>query len=186
MTTLDDRPNTALLVIDVQNGVVGEAHQRDAVVANVASLVDRAREAGAPVVWVQHDDEELEHGSDAWRIVPELAPEGDEPIVGKHYGDSFEATDLEDVLARLGVGRLVVAGAQTDQCVRSTLHGALVRGYDATLVSDAHTTEDLSAWGAPPPEQVIAHTNMYWTYQSAPGRTAGTVTTADVDFGSAT
>jgi len=86
------------------------------------------------------------------------------------------------VLDDLGVGKLVVVGAQTDACIRSTLHGALVRGYDAALVSDAHTTEDQTEWGAPPPEQVIAHTNLYWAYQTAPGRTAGTVSTAEVDF----
>ena len=182
MATLENRPNTALLVIDVQNGVVAGAHERDTVVANVGSLVDKARQAQVPVVWVQHSDEELERGSEAWRIVPELAPDEAEPLVEKHYGDSFEDTDLETVLSGLGVGRLVVAGAQTDECVRSTLHGAFVRGYDATLVSDAHTTEDLSAWGAPPPAQVIAHTNLYWKYQSAPSRTAGTVETKDVDF----
>ena len=122
-------------------------------------------------------------GSEAWQIVPELAPGAAEPLVEKHYGDSFEDTTLETVLSGLGVGRLVVVGAQTDACIRSTLHGALVRGYDATLVSDAHTTEDLTAWGAPPPDLVIAHTNLYWSDQTAPGRTAGTVTTADVDFG---
>jgi nicotinamidase-related amidase len=182
MTTLSDRPNTALVVIDVQNGVVAEAHERDAVVANIGRLVDRARAVGAPIVWVQHADDELPAGSDEWRIVPELSPDGDEPVVAKSYGDSFEATDLEPVLARLGVGRLVVAGAQTDQCVRSTLHGAFARGYDALLVSDAHTTEDNTAWGAPPPELVIAHTNLYWTYQAAPGRTAGTATTDEVDL----
>jgi nicotinamidase-related amidase len=183
VTTLQNRPNTALLVVDVQNGVVAEAHERDAVVANVGSLVERARQEQIPVVWVQHSDDELERGSEAWRIVPELAPGEAEPLVEKHYGDSFEDTTLETVLSDLGVGRLVVAGAQTDECVRSTLHGAFVRGYDATLVSDAHTTEDLSAWGAPPPDQVIAHTNLYWKYHSAPGRTAGTVETKDVDFG---
>jgi nicotinamidase-related amidase len=86
------------------------------------------------------------------------------------------------VLSDLGIGRLVVVGAQTDACIRSTLHGAFVRGYDAILVADAHTTEDHSAWGAPPPDQVIAHTNLYWTYQSAPGRTAGTIATENVDF----
>ena len=183
MTTLQNRPNTALLVVDVQNGVVTQAHERDAVVANVGSLVERARQEQVPVVWVQHSDDELERGSEAWRIVPELAPGEAEPLVEKHYGDSFEDTTLETVLSDLGVGRLVVAGAQTDECVRSTLHGAFVRGYDATLVSDAHTTEDLSAWGAPPPDQVIAHTNLYWRHHSAPGRTAGTVETKDVDFG---
>jgi hypothetical protein len=182
MTTLENRPNTALLVVDVQNGVVEGAPERDAVVANVGSLVERARQEEVPVVWVQHSDEGLERGSDEWRIVPELSRDDAEPLVEKNYGDSFEDTTLETVLSGLGVGRLVVVGAQTDACIRSTLHGAFARGYDATLVSDAHTTEDQTAWGAPPPEQVIAHTNLYWTYQTAPGRTAGTVETKDVEF----
>ena len=182
MSTLRNRPNTALLVIDVQNGVVEGAHERDTVVANIGSLVDKARGEQVPVVWVQHSDKGLERGSEDWRIVRELVPAEAEPLVEKSYGDSFEDTTLETVLSGLGVGRLVVVGAQTDACIRSTLHGAFVRGYDATLVSDAHTTEDLTAWGAPPPDQVIAHTNLYWADQSAPGRTAGTVETKDVDF----
>ena len=184
MTTLSDRPHTALLVVDVQVGVVEGAHQHDAVVANVGTLVERARQQRVPVVWVQHSDEHLPKGSDEWRIVPELTPDDAEPVVEKSFGDSFEDTDLEAVLSDLRVGRLVVAGAQTDACIRSTLHGAFVRGYDATLVGDAHTTEDQTQWGAPPPDQVIAHTNLYWTYQAAPGRTAGTVATKDVDFDS--
>jgi len=185
MTTLANRPNTALLVVDVQNGALAHAHRRDAVVANVDSLVERARREGVPVIWVQHSDEHLVRGTDAWQLVPELTPNAAEPLVEKQYGDSFEDTTLEAVLSGLDVGRLVVVGAQTDWCVRSTLHGALARGYDATLVSDAHTTDDQTEWGAPPPDQVIAHTNLYWTHQSAPGRTAGTVDSADVDFGAA-
>jgi nicotinamidase-related amidase len=182
VTTLQNRPNTALLVVDVQNGVVGEAHERDSVVANIASLVEKARREQVPVVWVQHHDDGLARESDEWRIVPELKPDSAEPLVEKSYGDSFEDTTLETVLSDLQVGRLVVAGAETDACIRSTLHGAFTRGYDATLVSDAHTTGDRTQWGAPPPDQVIAHTNLYWTYQTAPGRTAGTVKTKDVDF----
>ena len=185
MTTLKNRPNTALVIVDVQNGVVAGAHQRDAVVANIADLVEKARREKVPVIWVQHSSEELTTGSDPWRIVPELAPDDAEPLIAKTYGDSFEDTALEAVLADLSVGRLLVAGAQTDACIRSTLHGALARGYDATLVSDAHTTEDQTAWGAPPPDKVIAHTNLYWTYQTAPGRTAGTVAAKDVDFAAA-
>jgi nicotinamidase-related amidase len=185
MSKLENRPNTALLVVDVQNGPVGGAPERDTVVANIGSLVEKARQEEVPVVWVQHSDDDLQRGSDKWQIVPELKPDDAEPIVEKSYGDSFEDTNLESVLSSFGVGRLVVVGAQTDACVRSTLHGAFVRGYDTTLVSDAHTTEDLTAWGAPPPEQVIAHTNLYWTHQTAPGRTAGTVETKDVDFGGA-
>jgi nicotinamidase-related amidase len=183
MTTLENRPNAALLVIDVQTGVVAEAVERDTVVANINTLVDKARQDGVPVVWVQHNDEGLPRETDEWQIVPELKRDESEPLVEKQYGDSFEDTDLEQVLAERGVGRLIVVGAQTDMCIRSTLHGALARGYDATLVSDAHTTEDLSQWGAPPPDQVIAHTNLYWGGQKAPGRNAGTVTTDEVDFG---
>ncbi len=182
MTTLTERPNTALLVVDVQNDVVAEAHNRDAVVANIAALVDRARAEHVPVVWVQHDDEDLPEGSEGWRYVPELTLEDSEPVVHKHYGDSFDDTDLEDILAERQVGRLIVAGAQTDACIRSTLHGAVVRGYDATLVEDAHTTEDQSPYGAPTPDKVIDHTNLYWKHHTAPGRTAGTVTTEGVDF----
>ncbi len=183
MTTIANRPKVALLVVDVQQGVVEQAHGRDAVVANIGSLVDRARRERVAVVWVQHSNEHLTRGSADWRIVPELSRGDAEPLVEKTYGDSFEATNLETVLARLGVGRLLVVGAETDACIRSTLHGALVRGYDATLVSDAHTTGDRTAWGAPPPDQVIAHTNLYWSHQTAPGRTAGTVATRDVNFG---
>jgi nicotinamidase-related amidase len=182
MTTLSDRPNTALMVIDVQNSVVSDVHQRDEVVANIGTLVDKARSEGVPIVWVQHSDEQLEKGSEAWEYVPELKRQDPEALVHKSFADSFEDTNLEEVLADAGVGRLVVTGAQTDECIRSTIHGAFVRGYDVTLVGDAHTTEDQSEWGAPPPDKVIAHTNLYWAYQTAPGRTAGTVDSKDVDF----
>ncbi|CAN7153350.1 cysteine hydrolase family protein [Arthrobacter sp. LjRoot14] len=182
MTTLSDRPNTALLVIDVQNGVVADVHQRDAVVANIATLVDKARSEGVPIVWVQHSSGQLAKGSDDWELVPELQRQEPEPLVHKSFADSFEDTDLEDVLAGAAVGRLVVTGAQTDECIRSTIHGAFVRGYDVTLVGDAHTTEDQSEWGAPPPDKVIAHTNLYWKYHTAPGRTAAVEDSKDVTF----
>jgi len=181
MSTYTDRPHSALLVIDVQNGVVTRSINRDAVVATISGLVDRARAEDVPVVWVQHsDDEALTQGSDAWQYVEEQQPQADEALVPKRYGDAFEATDLESVLAVRGVGRVVITGAQTDECVRATLHGAFVRGYDTTLVSDAHTTEDLSEWGAPPPDKVVDHTNLYWQYQSGPGRTAEVVASDDL------
>jgi nicotinamidase-related amidase len=182
MTTLPDRSRTALLLVDVQRGVVAQAHRRDEVLANVTAVAERARSQGAPVVWVQHADAGMPVGSDEWQLVPEVPRRESERVVGKRYGDAFEGTELEEVLAEAEIGRLVVAGAQSDACVRSTIHGAFTRGYDVTLVSDAHTTEDLSAWGAPPPAQVIAHTNLYWSDQSAPGRTADVVATRDVSF----
>ncbi len=182
MTTLANRPNTALLIIDVQVGVVGQAHDRDGVVANIGHLVDKARACDVDVIWVQHNSDDLPRESDSWQYVPELVRRDSEPLVQKAYGDSFEETDLESVLAASRIGRLFVVGAQTDECIRSTLHGAIVRGYDVTLVGDAHTTDDLSSFGAPTPDKVIAHTNLYWQYHRAPGRTTGTVNTADVEF----
>jgi nicotinamidase-related amidase len=182
MTNLSNRPNTALLVIDVQKGVVAGAHQRDEVIGNISALVDKARAQDVPVIWVQHSDDNLPEGSEEWEYVDELKRAESEPLVQKHYGDSFEDTGLESELAARGVGRLVVSGAQTDACIRSTLHGAFTRGYDTVLVGDAHTTEDLSEWGAPSPDKVISHTNLYWSWQDGPGRTAGVVETAAVDF----
>ena len=182
MTSLRDRPNTALLVVDVQNDVVAKAHQRDEVIANITTLIDKARAEQVPVIWVQHSDDDLPQNSDGWQYVPELQRQESEPLVHKKYGDSFEDTTLEAELAQRGVGRLVVTGAQTDACIRATIHGAFTRGYDTLLASDAHTTEDLSEYGLPPADKVIAHTNMYWSWQAAPGRTARVVETADVTF----
>ncbi len=183
MTTLTERPNTALLVVDVQYGVMAGTHNRDGIIANIAVLVDKARAENVPIVWVQHSSDDMPEGSDGWHYVAELSRQDSEPVVHKRYGDSFDDTDLEAVLAQRKVGRLIVAGAQTDACIRSTLHGAIVRGYDATLVSDAHTTEDLTQWGAPTPDKVIDHTNLYWQDHTAPGRNAGTVSTDSVNFG---
>ena len=166
----------------MQNDIVGSAYERDRVVANIAALVDKARAEQVPVVWVAHSDEAMPEESPAWQYVDELRREEPEPLVRKTFPDSLEDTDLETVLAGLEVGRLLVTGAQSDECIRSTLHGAITRGYDATLVADAHTTEDLTEFGAPPPDLVISHTNMYWSGHRAPGRTAGTVNTGDVDF----
>lgn len=183
MTSLDNRPGTALIVIDMQNGVIAEAHERAQVIANINQLVAKARAEDVPVLWVQHSDDGLPIDSDAWQFVPELERLDSEPLVHKTYGDSFEATDLEELLAGLEVGRLVVTGAQSEACIRSTLHGALVRGYDTTLVSDAHTTEDMGEWGFPvTAEQSIAYTNAYWSWAKAPGRIGTVEPTAEVTF----
>lgn len=178
-----DRAKTALLVVDVQKDVVAPSPNRDEVVARIGSLVDRARGQGAPVVWVQHNDKGLVRDSDGWRIVDELTPAEGEPIVHKNFGDSFEATDLEEVLGTADAGSLVVCGAQTDACIRSTLHGAITRGYDTTLVSDAHTTEDMREWGSPiGVEDAIAYTNLYWSFTRTPKATGQVAAAADIDF----
>ena len=173
----------ALLVIDVQRDVVANAFRRNEVVVNIKHLVESARKAGAPVIWVQHSDDELVKGSEGWAYVDELHIADDEPVVHKQFGDSFEGTKLDELLQEQAVAQLIVCGAQTDACIRSTLHGAIARGYNATLVSDAHTTDDCT-WATPPlsAEQVIAHTNFYWNWQRTPRAVGGTSLTAEVVF----
>ena len=174
---------TALLVIDVQRDVVANAFRRNEVVANIEHLVESARKAEVPIIWVQHSDDELVKGSEGWAYVSELRMGNGEPVVHKQFGDSFEGTNLDELLQELAIEQLIVCGAQTDACIRSTLHGAIARGYNATLVSDAHTTDDCT-WATPPlsAEQVIAHTNFYWNWQRTSRAVGGTSLTAEVVF----
>ncbi len=172
---------SALVVIDVQCDVVANAYRRDEVVANIASLVRRARKEGVLVVWVQQNDEDLAKGSDGWKYVPELDLADSDPVIHKQFGDSFEGADLDAVLQANDIERLVVCGAQTDACIRSTLHGAIARGFSATLVSDAHTTNGC-VYASPPltAEQVVSHTNFYWDWQRTPKARGGVECSADV------
>jgi nicotinamidase-related amidase len=140
MTIPAERPNTALLVVDVQNGVVEGAYKRDEVIANIETAVAKARAANIPVVWVQHSDEGLMINSDEWKIVSELIPLEGEAMVRKTFRSSFEETNLSEVLEKLNVGHLIVCGAQTNNCIRHTSHDALAKGYNVTLIADAHTT----------------------------------------------
>lgn len=144
---MTDNTKKALLVVDLQKGVLADdgTWDPDGVVSRVAGLVDRARAAGTPVVWVQHNSGELVAGEEPWQLADGLAPASEETVVQKRYGDSFEDTELGEVLTGLDVGHLVVTGAQTDACIRSTLHGAVHRGFDVTLVSDCHTTGEIPA-----------------------------------------
>ena len=170
MTTLG-RTKSALLVIDVQNQVVDGAFKKDQVIANINTAVGKARAAGVPVVWVQHSDDWMAIGSEDWQIVPQLSPADGEAKVGKLYRNSFEATDLDNVLAGLGVGHLYICGAQTNNCVRYTTHGALERGYDVPLLSDAHTTTDFETGGKKiSAEFAVDELNSFIYGEELPGR----------------
>jgi nicotinamidase-related amidase len=175
-----DRTNTALLVIDVQIDVMSDTHERDEVVARIVDLVDRAREKDVPILWIQHNDADLPKNSTGWDLVEELNPKPHERRIHKSYNDAFEETSLDSELAALGVGRLVVMGARTEWCVRATLHGAIARGYDALLVSDAHTTGDMSE--EIPASSIIEMTNTYWRWHSVPGRKAGVAHSSEITF----
>jgi nicotinamidase-related amidase len=184
MTTLTGRDKSALLAIDVQNGVVEGAYNLPAVLENINAAIDKARAAGVPVVWVQHSDEELVLESERWQIVPELTPAVGESKVRKLYRSSFEATDLEEILAGLGVGHIYVTGMQTDNCVRHTTHAAQERGYDITVVADAHSTTGYEWNGhVVDAKAVVDQFNDNFYGSVLPGRFTRAVLTADLTFG---
>ncbi len=180
-------PHAALLVVDVQTGVVAQAWERDRVVANVALAVERARAAGVRVIWVQHEDDELQRGSAAWQWVPELQPLPGEACVAKQFNSAFEGTPLLPLLEQAGVSRLVLAGASSNWCIRATAHGALERGFDLTLISDAHTTErmELSPGRVVEAASIVDELNTAMQWLSYPGRKNAVATAAVVDFGTA-
>ena len=184
MSLFSDRSGVALLVIDVQVDVVADAYERDAVVGNINSLVEQARRSAVPVVWVQDNDEGMAIDSPEWQLVPELEPLPAEPRVNKQYRSSFESTELESVLADLGAAKLIVCGAQTNNCIRHTIHAALERGYDVTLVEDAHTTSDFE-WdnGIVTAASIIDEQNASLQEYGLPGRNCTIAPTADA-FGS--
>jgi nicotinamidase-related amidase len=187
----DTNPSTsALVVIDVQNAVMeSAAWDPDGVVSRIATLIQRARDEGVPVVYVQHEEEGgMDPGSPGWQIVEDIAPRDGEPVVAKRYGDSFAETTLQDTLHDLGARHLVICGAQTDFCIRTSTQRALIEGYDVTLVEDCHTTEDaifdmtdgekvsISA------KQIVAHQNRYFYGISYPGVSANITPHNEVDF----
>jgi len=183
MSKFADRANSALLVIDVQVGVVCEAFERDLKVSNMAKALDKARAAFIPVIWVQHSDEGLVLESPDWEIVSELTPLESEPKVRKLYRSSFEETNLEEILKDLGVSHLYVCGAETNNCVRHTSHTALEKGYDVTLISDAHTTTGFE-WNGYiiDAARVIDEQNTNFMGYSLPGRIAQAVSVTELSF----
>ena len=182
MSTLA-RGGSALLVIDVQVGVVGEAYKREETIAAIQVAIAKARAAGIPVIWVQHSDSGLVLESPEWEIVEELTPEAGDRKIRKTFRSSFEATDLEAILVELGVDHLYICGAETNNCVRHTSHAAMERGYDVTLISDAHTTTGFE-WNGYiiDAARVIDEHNINFLDYELPGRFAHGVTSEALAF----
>jgi nicotinamidase-related amidase len=188
MTETSTRPS-ALVVIDVQNDVMQAAWDSDGVVSRIATLIQTARDQGAPVVYVQHEDPGMVAGSHEWQVVDAIAPRDDDLRVGKRYADSFADTTLQETLQGLGVGHLVMCGAQTDYCVRTTTQRALIEGYDVTLVEDCHTTDQEAEFDMTDGEkvpmtgkQIVAHQNRYFFGVTYPGVTASIAPHNEVTF----
>jgi len=174
----------ALIVVDVQVGVMQDTWEAARIIQNVGIAVEKARTKCVPVIWVQHSDDELVYGSPAWQLVPELSVMDGEVLIHKHFNSSFEETSLEETLAQLGVAHIFLVGAATNWCIRATAYGALDRGYDLTLVKDAHTTGTIELENDALIEAVdiIRELNIAMTWLSYPDRSNGTVTVDDLDF----
>jgi nicotinamidase-related amidase len=184
MATVREGHQKVLLIVDVQVGVMREAWNAAEVIGQIAQAVARARAQGVPVVWVQHADDELVSGSPEWQWTPELSPAQGEPLIHKHFNSSFEQTALEETLAGLGATHIVLAGAATNWCIRATAYGALDRGYDLTLLKDAHTTGSMEFEDGVIVEasHIVRELNSAMTWLSYPGRVNSAVRAADVDF----
>lgn len=188
MATVREGRQGVLLIVDVQVDVMKNAWQAPRIVQNLVRLVARARGRGVPVVWVQHADHDLPAGSPGWQWVPELAPAPGEPVIGKRFNSSFEQTALDETLARLGASHLTLAGAASNWCIRATAHGALERGYDLTLVEDAHTTETMVLDDGRHVEaaSIVDELNIAMAWMRYPGRSSRTATADAAEFAAAT
>lgn len=184
MSTIRTGNRPALVVVDVQAGVMARTWEAPRVIANIARAVEQAREQSVPVIWVQHEDDEMPRGSPQWQLVPELVPAAGDVRIHKRYESSFEETELEAELARLGVTHIVLAGAMTNWCIRATAYGSLDRGYDLTLVRDAHTTAsiELNDGSLIEARAMVTDLNVAMTWLNYPGRKNGAASVDQLDF----
>ena len=173
-----------LIVVDTQVGVMQEAWDAGRVVGNIALAVDKARNQGVPVIWVQHSDDELIKDSPEWKLAQGLVPAAGEIRIDKRFNSSFEQTTLDDALSELGATRIVLAGAATNWCIRATAYGALDRGYDLVLLEDAHSTENLEFEDGVTIEaaNIIRELNVAMTWVSYPNRTNTALAVGELDF----
>lgn len=152
---------TALLIIDVQNGMFLEnysVYKGEEQLRNLQSLIKKARLADVPVVYVQHNESEgLVNGTYDWEIHPAISPEEGDLIIQKHTPDSFHETTLHDELKVKGIQDLIITGNQTEICIDTTCRRAFSLGYHVTLVKDAHGTWDSDLLSA---QQIIDHHNQ--------------------------
>jgi len=170
MTTRSNGGRSALLVVDVQVGVMSQLWDSTRTIGTVSQAVERARLQGIPIVWILHTAEHLPKGSDEWQLVPKLVPAEGEPILDKVYNSAFAETELQSELERLGITHILLCGAATNWCIRATAYGALDRGYDLTLISDAHTTADMEDEGGSsiPAKGIIEELNIVMEWVSYP------------------
>lgn len=153
--------STALLVVDMQQAMFfpDPVHAADQVLQRIVRLIERARNGGVPVVYVQHNEgsgQPLEPGTPGWEIHPAISPLEGDLIIQKRTPDAFHETDLQAALSRWGISDLVVVGFQTEYCIDTTCRRAFSLGYQVRLAQDAHSTWSNQLLAA---EQIIRHHN---------------------------
>ncbi|MCA9934596.1 MAG: isochorismatase family protein [Ardenticatenaceae bacterium] len=184
MALIREGNKKVLLIVDVQVGVMHYTWDAARIIKNVAAAVEKARSQNIPVIWVQHAGEELAYGSPDWELAPELVPAEGEIRIYKGFNSSFEETTLSETLAQLNAAHIVLAGASTNWCIRATAYAALDRGYDLTLIKDAHTTEIMEFDDGSKIEaaDIIRELNSVMTWLNYPGRKNNTVAVDELDF----
>lgn len=180
---LADMADTALLIIDLQGALVAGAHDAEACLARVAELAERARAAGAPVLYLRQRIDLPGVPAELLDIHPAVAPQPDDTVLDKDSADSFLDTPLDGLLREHGVRRVVVTGFATEYCVDSTSRSALSHGYDIVLVADGHTTPQRPADSPlPSAAQVVVHHNAVFATIAYAGRTIQVLPAVKVDF----
>jgi nicotinamidase-related amidase len=158
--------HTAVLVIDAQTGLFCAdlaAFEGDAVVARINEVIAKARQAGAPVIFIQHDGEPngdyVVPFTEGWKLHPDLVVRPADLVIRKSTCDAFYGTSLEAELRSRGITTLLLMGYATDFCVDTTLRNAVSKDFGIVVVADAHTTADNPILKA---DQVREHLNWAW------------------------
>jgi nicotinamidase-related amidase len=179
---------TALIVVDVQRALTDgkygdpEPPNRSELLTNIQTLLGRARDAGAQVVYIQHKEDgnpAMTPGHPGFDVEPSIAPQAGEPSFHKTVGNSFSNPALEPLLRDRGVSNIAIVGMQSDHCVNATTRGAIDLGFDVTLATDAHATYDTDDATA---SQIIAQINDSLGKLSGTGNRVRTAPTTEIAF----
>lgn len=149
---------SALLVVDVQNGVFGSPNPpylSENVISNIEQLLSYASSSEIEVIFIQHEiSGVLEPESDAWQLFSDLTINDSSYKVRKKTPDSFYNTNLREYLDENGIEHVLICGYSTEFCIDRTAFSAASKGYKVTLIEDAHTTHSKPHLDAP---SIIAH-----------------------------
>lgn len=173
----------ALIVIDFQNAVLSEppAWQADTVLERIAGLIARARTAGVPVIYVQHDTagSDWEAGTHGWQFPALIAPQPQDHVSAKNSCDAFRQTGLQQHLAQAGITTIYVCGYATEFCIDTSVRRAASLELATVVISDAHTTRDRPHLAAP---AIVEHHNWVWRQLLNPGNPVTLLTADAVPF----